>query len=269
VFLSSFPRPNVTDGTEVTDSASIRVILADSQAVYRVGALQVLKSETDIRVVAQVDTLEDLHRALERFVAYPSTPRLSTRTIILLEGNLISGMIEAISELLRSAPQVQIIAQLAQKDQFNTVQLYRRGVRGIIPRAIPADLLVKCVRKVATGEIWIDNQSVNWLIEAYRSQDPQLAMASNQLRLSPKELSIIACIERGQRNKEIAHDLGTTEQVIKNRLSKLYDKLGVSDRIELALYGQRHQLQQKLSYNLPLKRTPLLEPATRSDHFQR
>jgi two-component system, NarL family, nitrate/nitrite response regulator NarL len=134
---------------------------------------------------------------------------------------------------------LKIIVQSAQNDESNTVKLYLRGVRGIIPRSISPDLLVKCVRKIATGEIWIDNQSINWVIQAYRSQ------ARTQPRLSPKELAIITCITQGNRNKEIAYQLGTTEQVIKNYLRKLYDKLGVSDRLELALYCWQRQLYTK------------------------
>jgi two-component system nitrate/nitrite response regulator NarL len=77
------------------------------------------------------------------------------------------------------------------------------------------------------------------VIKAYRSQ------ARTQPFLSPKELAIITCVTQGNRNKEIAYQLGTTEQVIKNYLRKLYDKLGVSDRLELALYCLQRQLYTK------------------------
>jgi DNA-binding NarL/FixJ family response regulator len=129
-------------------------------------------------------------------------------------------------------------------DESNTVELYRRGVRGIISRSITPDLLVRCVRRIAAGETWIDNQSVNWVIEAYRAQAAALVSPRNQPRLSPKELAIITCITQGKRNKEIAFQLGTTEQVIKNYLRKIYDKLGVSDRLELALYCLHNKIIQ-------------------------
>jgi two-component system, NarL family, nitrate/nitrite response regulator NarL len=88
---------------------------------------------------------------------------------------------------------------------------------------------------------------VNWVIEAYRSQATALTSPKSQPRLSPKEMAIITCITQGKRNKEIAYQLGTTEQVIKNYLRKIYDKLGVSDRLELALYCLHHQLHKKFS----------------------
>jgi DNA-binding NarL/FixJ family response regulator len=74
-----------------------------------------------------------------------------------------------------------------------------------------------------------------------------LTSPKSQPRLSPKEMAIITCITQGKRNKEIAYQLGTTEQVIKNYLRKIYDKLGVSDRLELALYCLHHQLHKKFS----------------------
>jgi len=213
----------------------IRIVLADSQAIYRVGMRKVFALEDDLRVVGQVDRMDNLSAALERHPA----------DVLLLESNLITGVANAIPEILRVAPEIKIIVQTAGADEANTVELYRRGVRGIIPRSISPDLLVKCVRKIGAGETWIDNQSVNWVIEAYRSQATAITNPKSQPRLSPKELSIISCITQGKRNKEIAFQLGTTEQVIKNYLRKIYDKLGVSDRLELALYCLHHQIHKK------------------------
>ena len=142
------------------------------------------------------------------------------------------------------APETKLIIQAVGADENRTVELYRRGVRGIISRSISPDLLVRCVRRIAAGETWIDNQSVNWVIEAYRAQAAALVSPRTQPRLSPKEMAIITCITQGKRNKEIAFQLGTTEQVIKNYLRKIYDKLGVSDRLELALYCLHNKIIQ-------------------------
>ena len=205
---------------------TIRVILADSQAIYRVGIRKIFALEDDLRVVAQADTLENLRAAIER---YPTD-------VVLLEGSLLVGAANIIPDLLRVAPDVKLIVQAVAADENQTVELYRRGVHGIVSRSISPDLLVRCVRRIAAGETWIDNQSVSWVIEAYRAQAAALVNPRVQPKLSPKEMSIITCITQGKRNKEIAYQLGTTEQVIKNYLRKIYDKLGVSDRLELALY---------------------------------
>lgn len=205
---------------------TIRVILADSQAIYRVGIRKVFALEDDLRVVAQADSLDNLRAAIQR---YPTD-------IVLLEGSLLVGTSNVIPEILRLAPDVKLIVQAVAADENQTVELYRRGVRGIVSRSISPDLLVRCVRRIAAGETWIDNQSVSWVIEAYRAQASALVNPRTQPKLSPKEMAIITCITQGKRNKEIAFQLGTTEQVIKNYLRKIYDKLGVSDRLELALY---------------------------------
>jgi len=231
---SAVPAVNGTAESSSTKPL-VRIILADSQAIYRVGMRKVFAVEDDIRVVAQVDSLANLQ------LAVPHHPA----DVLLLEGSLITGKTSSLPEILRVAPDLKIIVQSTATDESNTVELYRRGVRGIIPRSISPDLLVKCVRKIAAGETWIDNQSVTWVIEAYRSQASALTNPKNQPRLSPKELAIINCITQGKRNKEIAYQLGTSEQVIKNYLRKIYDKLGVSDRLELALYCLHHQIHTK------------------------
>ncbi|WP_433965062.1 response regulator [Tunturiibacter gelidiferens] len=161
---------------ESAPTAGIRVILADSQAIYRVGMKKVFALEDDIRVVAQVETLQNLYAALQR---YPTD-------VVLLEGQLISGTIDAIPELVRQAPEAKLIVQVTEADESNTVELYRRGVRGVVPRSISPDLLVKCVRKIAEGETWIDNQSISWVIEAYRSQATSLTDPKVQPKLSKK-----------------------------------------------------------------------------------
>ena len=225
------------DGEVLDDSlkpGSIRVILADSQAIYRVGIRKVFALEDDLRVVAQADSLENLRSAIERFPT----------DVVLLEGSLLAGTSNAIPDLLRLAPDVKLIVQAVAADENQTVELYRRGVRGIISRSISPDLLVRCVRRIAAGETWIDDQSVNWVIEAYRAQAAALVNPRSTPKLSPKEMAIITCITQGKRNKEIAYQLGTTEQVIKNYLRKIYDKLGVSDRLELALYCLHNKIIQ-------------------------
>ena len=205
---------------------AIRIILADSQAIYRVGIRKIFALEDDLRVVAQADTIENLYAAVERF---PSD-------VLLMEAGLLTGTIDVIPRVLELAPEVKIIVQAAQTDETGTVEMYRRGVRGVISRSISPDLLVKCVRKIANGETWIDNQSVNRVIEAYRSQAQSLVNPRTQSKLSAREIAIITGITQGKRNKEIAYMLGTSDQVVKNYLRKIYDKLGVSDRLELALY---------------------------------
>jgi DNA-binding NarL/FixJ family response regulator len=226
--------------------APIRVIIADTQSIYRVGIRKIFALEDDVRVVAQAESLGQTIAAAVKFPA----------DVILLEAAITANPPEAVSELMKRAPSAKIIVVLVEPDEEDTVDLLRRGVRGIVSRSISPDLLVRCVRKVAQGETWLDNRGVNWVLEAYRSQAAHLTSPRPKQKISDKELLIISCVTQGMRNKEIAREIGTTEQVIKNYLRKVYDKLGVSDRLELALYCIHHRLLQN---KLPVAGVP--EPA--------
>ena len=230
------PAPNgaEAESTEAQPSSFIRVILADTQAIYRVGTKKIFALEDDVRVVAQAENLGQVLAAAAKFPA----------DVLLFEGAISPNAPEAVSEVLKRAPNLKVIVLSPECDEETTVEYFRRGVRGILPRSIAPEMLVKCVRKVAAGETWIDNQSVNWVIEAYRAQAAQLTSPRPKTKLSDKELLIISCVTQGMRNKEIASEIGTTEQVVKNYLRKVYDKLGVSDRLELALYCIHHRLLQ-------------------------
>ena len=222
--LNETPDNEVLDGP--VQPGTIRVVLADSQGIYRVGIRRILALEDDIRLVAQASSLEHLRVAIVR----------NPTDVVLVEGELLTGSPGSIAELQRIAPDIKLIVQTASLNEDQTVELYRRGIRGIISRSISPDLLVRCIRCINSGETWIDNQALNWVISAYRAQDAEVRSPRPQLRLTPKETDIITCLTKGMRNKEIAFQLGTTEQVIKNYLRKIYHKLGVADRLELALY---------------------------------
>ena len=218
-------------------AAPIRVILADTQSLYRVGIRKIFESEDGIQLVAQPETVG---RMLEAVAKLPAD-------VLLFESSLSQEPAETIAEVLKRAPALKIVV-LAEKPpaEGETVECVRRGVRGIVSRSIPPELLVRCVRKVAAGEPWLDKRSVNWLAEAYRTQTHP-AGPHSKLQLSEKEQLIVSLVTDGRRNKEIARELGTTEQVVKNYLRRIYERFGVADRLELAMYC----LQQGL-----LKRTP-------------
>jgi DNA-binding NarL/FixJ family response regulator len=235
----SVPRHDLRAGAN-SHSASVdvrhtpvRLIIADSEAIFRVGMGKIFALEKDLEVVAQTETLP------QTLAAVSSTPA----DVILFEAGLSPSPAESISEVIRRAqPGAKVIAVAHRTGEEETVDYLRRGVRGILTRSVSPDLLVRCVRKVAAGETWLDNQGVNWVIEAYRTQAEQGVSPKHQLRLSEKEMMIIGGVTQGLKNKDIALEVGTTEQVVKNYLRKIYDKLGVSDRLELALYSMHRRL---------------------------
>jgi DNA-binding NarL/FixJ family response regulator len=98
------------------------------------------------------------------------------------------------------------------------------------------------VRKIAEGETWLDHREVNWLIKAFRVQAAQLRTAVGRPVLTEKEMIVVSGVTQGLRNRDIAKEMGTTEQVVKNYLRKIYSKLNISDRLELALYTVNERL---------------------------
>lgn len=210
----------------------IRVVIADAEPIFRVGLRKILALEDDIRVCAQTETLAQTENAIQKHSA----------DVLLFEASIAPRPPESISAFLQVAPQLRIVAVVSDPSEGEILEYVRIGARGVVPRSISPNLLVKCIRKVHAGETWLDNHGVNLVIEAYRSQAAKLFVPKPRMRFSPKEFAVITGVTQGLRNREIAAEIGTSEQVVKNYLRKIYDKLGVSDRLELALYCMHHKL---------------------------
>jgi DNA-binding NarL/FixJ family response regulator len=112
------------------------------------------------------------------------------------------------------------------------------GILGLVYRSVDSAELLRCVRKVGLGEVYVQDQRTT----AHNADSDDFVGARVRDRLTPKELKIVALIVQGFKNKEIAALLGTTEQVVKNYLRNVYDKIGVSDRLELALFTIHHRI---------------------------
>jgi two-component system, NarL family, nitrate/nitrite response regulator NarL len=210
----------------------IRVILADTQAIFRAGLRKIFALEDDIRVVGQAETLPQTQSAILKFSA----------DVLIFESALAPNSVEAVAELLHQAPQLKIVVVTPASDEQLTLELFRRGAHGILSREVEPEVLVDCLRKVASGEPWLENRAIHWVMEAYRGHNLRPSGARPKVQLTPKETVIVSCVTQGMKNKEIAVRVGTTEQVVKNYLRKVYDKLGVADRLELALYCLSHHV---------------------------
>lgn len=233
------PRPEQLGTTEYP--LPVRLILADTQAIFSAGVRKILTPEQGIRIVAQTGSLGETLAAVSKIPA----------DVLLVESRLSPAPPEAVSEILKRAPLLKIVVLVSEQDEQETVDLLRRGARGIATRSIGPELLLRCMRKVTEGEIWLDHRGVDWVLQAFRKQSAQLMSAPPKMRLSEKELIIISGVAHGMRNKDIAHEIGTTEQVIKNYLRKIYEKLKISDRLELALYCVHQRLLEREGGPLP------------------
>jgi len=211
---------------------TIRVIVADTQAIFRAGLRKIFALEDDIRVVGQAESLDQTVAAIQKFSA----------DVVILEAALAPNTADSVSDLLRQNANCRLVVVLQEPDQEMTLELFRRGAHAVVSREVEPEMLVECLRKVSQGEPWLESRAVGWVLQAYRTQGLRPAGSRPKVSLTPKESLIVSCVTQGMKNKEIALRVGTTEQVVKNYLRKVYDKLGVADRLELALYCLNHRV---------------------------
>jgi DNA-binding NarL/FixJ family response regulator len=228
-----------------SDGQFIRVIVADSQAIFRAGLRKIFALEDDIRVVGQSETISQTISAAKKFTA----------DILIFEAALASNPVEAVADLIRQTPNLRLVVVIPEPNEELTLDLLRRGAHGIVSREVEPELLVDCLRKVSAGHPWLDSRGIQWVLEAYRSQGVRPVSQRPKVQLTPKESLIVSCVTQGMKNKEIALRVGTTEQVVKNYLRKVYDKLGVADRLELALFCLHNRVLD-VSVKAPATSTP-------------
>ena len=236
------------DGLHFEDGkGTIRVIVADTQAIFRAGLRKIFALEDDIRVVGQAESVEQTVSAIQKFSA----------DVVIFEAALTPNPADAVSDLLRQNANCRLVVVLQEPDQEMTLDLFRRGAHGIVSREIEPEMLVECLRKVAQGEPWLDSRAIGWVMQAYRTQGLRPTGSRPKVSLTPKESHIVSCVTQGMKNKEIALRVGTTEQVVKNYLRKVYDKLGVADRLELALYCLNHRVVENAGQAKPVPAQPV------------
>jgi DNA-binding NarL/FixJ family response regulator len=200
-----------------------KIILADTQAIFRAGAAKVLAMDDDVRIIAQCS---DLDRLLHAITTFPGS-------IVLFAASLQPDL-DLLHQVLESVGSRGIV--IAENHDSAGAYL-QQGFRGVVFRNVSGAALAECVRTVAGGENWLPPQ----LMVADSPVDDMVGTRVRD-RLTPKEMRIVALIVQGCKNREIALRLKTTEQVIKNYLRSVYDKTGVSDRLELALFTLHHRV---------------------------
>lgn len=200
-----------------------KIILADSQAIFRAGTAKVLAMDENIRIIAQCS---DLDRMMHAVTTFP-------HSIVLFAAVLRPDFARLQSMIQSSSSHGIVIAENGE----NASTYLQQGFRGVVFRNVTGTSLVECVRRVSMGDTWFPPQLV-----AVDSLDVDMVGTRVRDRLTPKEMRIVALIVQGCKNREIALRLKTTEQVIKNYLRSIYDKTGVSDRLELALFTIHHRV---------------------------
>jgi DNA-binding NarL/FixJ family response regulator len=199
-----------------------RIILADNQAIFRAGAARVLALEEDMRIAAQCDDLPKLSSALDSLRG----------SIIIVASSLHPDMKELLAHTEAVGSRLILVTENSEQVADEIALL----LDGVLCRNVAGTDLVDCVRRVSRGQRFVQRTNVTTM-QATDSVGTRV-----RDRMTPKEMQIVALIVQGCKNKDIAMQLGTKEQVIKNYLRVIYDKTGVSDRLELALFTIHHRV---------------------------
>ena len=211
----------------------IRIVIADDHPILRDGLKKLLSLEDDFEVAGEAcDGREVLDRVQEL-----------RPDILLLDISMpnLDGL-AALQVLQQTNNKTKVIILTASEDKNQFVQAMKLGCSGIVLKQTATDLIIKSIRKVYGGEIWLDSHTTAAVMRQFASpSDAGSATPGGKSRerspLSTREREIVQLVAQGFKNKEMAEKMFISEQTVKNHLHNIFDKLGVSDRLELALYA--------------------------------
>jgi DNA-binding NarL/FixJ family response regulator len=224
----------------IPSKSKIRIVVADDHPIFRDGLCKLLALEEDFEVVAQA---QDGRQVLDVLQQYEPDILLLDLKMPGLDGLSTLQRMQVVKNKTR------VIVLTASDDKNEFVQAMKLGTSGIVLKQTATELLIKSIRKVHAGEIWLDSHTTAAVIRQFVANDdssPVSAQPAPRDRerspLSQREREIVALVAQGFKNKEMAEKMFISEQTVKNHLHNIFDKLGVSDRLELALYAIHNNL---------------------------
>jgi DNA-binding NarL/FixJ family response regulator len=210
----------------------VRILIADRQGVFRLGLKKLFALEDDLRVVAQAENAAQVAGLADKF----------NPDIFFIQSDIAdedSG--DLLRKLRRGARPGRVVITTSLPPSDEGMEFVKRGASGVVPKTSEPEVFVRSARKVAQGEVWLTKGPMSSAAQAPPAESVPPRRPADTL--TRREKSIIGCLMQGWRNREIARRLTITEQTVKNHLRTIYDKVGVSDRLELVLYAIHHRLE--------------------------
>lgn len=217
-------------------SESIRILLVDGQAVVRSGIRMLIDSQPGLKVVAEAENHAD-----SISLAASEQP-----DVILLAINEESDL-NILPQLLTVSSQAQVLILTALRDAGLHQRAVCLGAMGVVLKDNPTEIFIKAIHKVSTGEVWLNrSMTANVLTKLVRVNEEQEQESVKIGALTKREREIISLIGEGLKNRQISARLFISEATVRHHLTSIFDKLNVSDRLELIIYAYGHNLIKPL-----------------------
>lgn len=240
---SEYPTTNIRPGrtTDHPDPANghdrvgkaIRILIADDHTMFRDAIRLMLEANPDYHVIAEAADGEAAVKLTFRY-----HPDILLLDIAMPRQN---GM-KVLGELAVSGLQTRVLIVTEMIDKGDILRALQLGARGVLLKTASGQMLIESIHQVMAGEYWIGHEGVTSLIDAIRDLSHQMQRSGANFGVTPRELEIIAAVAAGYSNADIAQKFSLSEQTVKHHLSNIFDKLGVYNRLELALFAVNHRL---------------------------
>lgn len=219
-------------------SQLVRILIADDHPIFRDGLRRLLESERGFKVIAE---------ACDGVEAVEFVRKLKPEILLLDLAMPRRPGLEALRELSIDSVPVRVILLTAAAEREQIVEALQLGARGVVLKDCGTEVLMRSIHAVLAGEYWVGREPVSNLMQYLRGLMDSSTKISRQKRfgLTPRELDIVSAVVAGFANKEIAEHFKISEDTVKHHLSNIFDKTGVSTRLELALFAVNQSLPFK------------------------
>jgi two-component system nitrate/nitrite response regulator NarL len=216
--------------TAVINHERIRVLAADSSSMSTQLLVEALARDANLQMIESPSNGPAVLNVLKR-----DKPHIAVVSAALDEAN--GGSFELVREIRAQVPATRVIVLLDSSDRTSVVEAFRAGAQGVFCRTEPVRHLSKCIQCVHQGQVWASSTEFQFVLDALAKPPMADFRAKSGSLLSAREIDVVRCVAEGLSNREIAQRLKLTEHTVKNYLFRIFDKLGVSSRVEVVLYA--------------------------------